>query len=61
MIFIDPSSNLHPFECDYGKCIHCDRRLTDDHDPATCALCDDGMNAEAVSLEDAPARKGTGI
>lgn len=40
-LFIDTSSNFHPYECDGpGKCIHCDRGKTDTHDPATCALCD---------------------
>ena len=28
-LFLDPSSNFHPYECDGpGKCIHCDRKTT---------------------------------
>jgi hypothetical protein len=39
--FADHAENFHPFECNgAGKCVHCDRRRTADHDPATCALCD---------------------
>lgn len=38
-IFFDPASNLHPYECG-ANCPHCDRRVSADHDPATCALCD---------------------
>ena len=41
MINLDTSENFHPYECDGpGKCAHCDRLLTDNHDPSTCALCD---------------------
>jgi hypothetical protein len=40
-VFCDTSSNFHPFECDgRGKCVHCDRAKSANHDPATCALCD---------------------
>lgn len=44
-VFLDPSSNFHPYECDGpGKCIHCDKRTTEEHDPRNCALCqDDGL------------------
>ena len=43
MAFMDTSENFHPYECDGdGKCRHCDRRETDNHDPKTCALCADG-------------------
>lgn len=39
--FVDPSSNLHPYECDGpGSCVHCERRVMLSHDPSTCALCD---------------------
>jgi hypothetical protein len=43
-IFVDPSSNFHPYECDGpGKCPHCDKTVSDQHDPETCELCcDDG-------------------
>lgn len=35
------SEDMHPYECDgLGKCRHCDRRKTKEHDPATCPLCD---------------------
>lgn len=40
-VFLDNADNLHPYECNgRDECVHCDRRHTDDHDPATCALCD---------------------
>lgn len=40
--FVDPPANLHPYECDGPcACIHCDRTVTDSHDPAVCALCDE--------------------
>lgn len=49
-IYLDTSSNFHPYECDGpGKCVHCDRvtvtgshgdEVTVTHDPATCGLCD---------------------
>lgn len=39
--FYDTSSNFHPFECNgHGSCVHCDRLVGANHDPATCALCD---------------------
>jgi len=35
------TEDFHPYECNgLGKCIHHDRRKTEMHDPATCALCD---------------------
>jgi hypothetical protein len=41
-VFIDSTSNLHPYECDGpGECLHCDREISTKHDPNTCALCDD--------------------
>lgn len=55
-LFLDPSSNFHPYECDGpGNCIHCDRRTTTDHAPASCALCDPEYDATppAVTGEDA--------
>lgn len=43
-VHLDPSENFHPYECDGpGKCIHCDRWPTEDHDPARCALCEYDM------------------
>lgn len=40
LVFADPSSNFHPYECDGpGLCVHCDRQVSDDHDPAVCELC----------------------
>jgi hypothetical protein len=36
---VDIADNFHPYECG-DDCPHCARRLTADHDPATCALCD---------------------
>lgn len=40
-VHVCTSESMHPFECDgAGKCKHCDRRLTESHDPRTCALCD---------------------
>lgn len=41
-VFIDPSSNMHPYECDGpGKCEHCDRAETEHHNPDKCELCND--------------------
>jgi cob(I)alamin adenosyltransferase len=41
-LFLDIPSNLHPYECDGpGSCLHCDRLVTPNHDPETCALCAD--------------------
>ena len=38
--FVDPASNLHPYECNGpGFCLHCDRAVSFDHDPDDCALC----------------------
>lgn len=40
-VFFDVSSNFHPYACDGpGKCVHCDRQVTLEHDPAACVLCD---------------------
>ena len=40
-VFYETHENFHPMECNgRGKCRHCDRRVTEDHDPSTCALCD---------------------
>lgn len=34
------ADSFHPYECDGpGKCIHCDEKKSDRHDPANCALC----------------------
>jgi len=34
--------DMHPWECDGSfKCIHCDGEKTENHDPETCALCND--------------------
>lgn len=41
--FLETADNFHPYACDGpGRCVHCDRRDTTDHDPNRCALCDDG-------------------
>jgi len=49
-VFLDRSSNFHPYECDgRGKCIHCDHRTTVAHDPKTCALCAEGMDREVLA------------
>jgi hypothetical protein len=49
LIFIDESSNFHPYECDGpGKCIHCDRTVSTTHEPATCALC----QPEGITVSD---------
>lgn len=42
-VHICHASDMHPYNCDGqfgGACEHCERKKTDDHDPATCALCD---------------------
>lgn len=48
VLYIDPSSNFHPYECDRAKggCPHCLRAVTERHDPATCALCDPEYDME---------------
>jgi hypothetical protein len=51
-LLFDGAENFHPFECDgKGKCRHCDRRKTEDHDPATCALCTPQEDPEAARYE----------
>ena len=36
------ADDMHPYHClGPGKCQHCDRTKTDQHQPATCALCDE--------------------
>lgn len=38
--FNDKSDDFHPIQCSgVGKCIHCDRTKTDNHNPKTCQLC----------------------
>jgi len=40
---MDTSENFHPYECDgAGKCVHCDKKKTETHNPETCALCAEG-------------------
>ena len=37
------ADDMHPYNCDYpygGSCVHHERKVTEGHDPATCALCD---------------------
>lgn len=47
-IFIDTAENFHPYECNGpGKCRHCDRSKTDEHDPEICALCHYGEDDAA--------------
>jgi hypothetical protein len=59
VVFFDTASNFHPYECDGpGKCVHCDRRVvvytadegtsSFEHDPVTCALCDDGLSVRSA-------------
>ena len=44
------AEDMHPYNCDgEGKCIHCDKRPTIDHDPNECALCND---ADPYEVED---------
>ena len=51
-IHIGQASNLHPYDCHgRGKCEHCDRLISGTHDPATCALCDDGFD-RTLPLDD---------
>jgi len=34
------ADNMHPYDClGDGKCIHCDAKVTENHNPKTCALC----------------------
>jgi len=58
-MFYDTHENLHPYECDGpGKCRHCDREVTESHDPAVCSLCDpeyDGMPNDRWAYPDAAA------
>lgn len=52
--FTDTAENFHPFECNGpGKCCHCDRRIDEHHDPATCALCDPEYDHAANDLIEA--------
>ena len=50
--FIDPASNFHPFECGgtQNGCIHCEERVTDEHNPELCALCNFDDDEETASL-----------
>lgn len=34
--------DLHPYECDPDKCIHCKGVVNEKHDPKRCWLCCDG-------------------
>lgn len=48
-VFVDPSSNLHPYECDGpGHCIHCDGTETATHNPHDCALCSEGESVTVI-------------
>lgn len=41
-IHILMADDMHPYNCDGafgGRCIHCEERLEEGHDPNTCALC----------------------
>lgn len=43
-VFFDMASNFHPFDCDGpDECVHCDRAVTDQHDPETCSFCKDDV------------------
>jgi hypothetical protein len=51
-VHFDTPENFHPWECDgKGKCRHCDRRKTEDHDPDTCPLCTPQTDPEAARYE----------
>lgn len=42
-VHVTTASSMHPYECDgRGKCVHCDRTRTPDHDPDECWLCHNG-------------------
>ena len=46
------AEDMHPYNCDgEGKCIHCDKRPTIDHDPNECALCNDADPYEVEGME----------
>lgn len=56
-VFVDTSENFHPYECDGpGKCRHCDRRVSEGHDPAACGLCDPAYD-HGPSVEDTQEQK----
>lgn len=52
--FVCGSEDFHPYECDgKGKCRHCDRAKTPDHDPDICAFCRDdaGLDPDPEETE----------
>jgi hypothetical protein len=50
--FLDTASNFHPYECDGpGHCIHCDRLVSETHDPGSCALCETTLWFQADDQE----------
>lgn len=39
-IHVCTADDMHPYNClGDGKCIHCDAKVTDNHNPKNCALC----------------------
>lgn len=37
------ADDMHPYECSRpGKCIHCDKKSVDGHEPKSCWLCCNG-------------------
>lgn len=48
---------MHPYECNgAGKCVHHDRRKTETHNPATCALCDPDYDFQPNEFRFVPTR-----
>lgn len=41
LIHVCTSQDMHPYACEGSPCIHCEGKVTDTHDPNTCALCHD--------------------
>jgi len=42
-IFICTADDMHPMNCDTpygGNCVHCERKITKNHHPGKCELCD---------------------
>lgn len=51
------ADDMHPYNCDGmfgGRCIHCEGAESENHNPATCALCrwDEEEEPEPVDLRD---------
>lgn len=43
IIFSCTAEDMHPYNCDrmwnVGECKHCDRKVTESHNPIVCGLC----------------------